>query len=531
MPTFPDRSADSQREIVWKEYAPAGMGVMRNDSSHDAAVVFVHGWDGHFRTTWTHRAGWLQRIFIRAPETSLLELLVSDPDVAVDCFSVAHHAGPISAVEVETIAGLVITFLDNYVQARHVILVAHSLGGLACRRAIVRLLQMRPADADRIVGLLLYGTPNNGTELSRAGRILRSASAAQMRPLCGFLEDLNRDWTEHVINGGNPDLDPVKRGDLTCKTVVGERDKIVSPTSAASLFHLGDVETVAKGHIALPKARSHEDPSYVVLKRFVRATLDRALTRPLSRASTILAYNARRSICDAESRGHAWTMTEHEEIELREPNVPGNVDGLLACRIKCVLTGGPRQSILRICFSLEPHQPSVAVDYHHVIGRGLLPSQDFLRLAEMLRARPNETADGDEPLRVHVPRLRTAGGTLDYTYSLPLSSISEGCVVLAYESPPGVAVNETDAIEIDLNGLVTARHGWYGYFAPRTVVARLAVELKAPFPLVVVDLPDWSNPDVEEGETGVQRFRSAVDLRGPIAKGAEIRWLFNRKDE
>jgi hypothetical protein len=134
-------------------------------------------------------------------------------------------------------------------------------------------------------------------------------------------------------------------------------------------------------------------------------------------------------------------------------------------------------------------------------------------------------------LQVRAPRLQAAGRTLDYTYSLPLSTISEGCVVLAYESPQGVAVSESDSIEIHLNGLVTARHGWYGYFAPRTVVTRLAVELKAPFPVVVLDPPHWSDPHIEEGMTGVRRFRSAVELRGPIAKGTQIRWVFNRKDD
>src|SRR5262249_39855438 len=128
------------------------------------AAVFVHGWNGHCENTWLsvrkQRWFWPSR---QDKTTLLFDLLSNDANLHWDYYSIDHSAGPFSPVTVNIVSGLIRSFIGHYLaHADTIVLIGHSLGGIACGQAILDLLDIRPRTGPEIIGLLTLGTPITG---------------------------------------------------------------------------------------------------------------------------------------------------------------------------------------------------------------------------------------------------------------------------------------------------------------------------------------------------------------------------------
>src|SRR5262245_17222389 len=277
------------------------------------AVVFVHGWEGDHVETWRPKKKWF-----RAQKKGVIDYLADDPNVTWKCFSVHHTGGVFNAATIAAIAGTLRTFLCDYVYGEHdvVALVAHSLGGLACRQFIINDIDecRRDGVKTKIGGLLMFGTPNDGASIAKAaGRFLGSASGADMQTYGSALLTLNQQWLERVTNGGRAELDLDQRSNLPCWNVVGTSDRVVTIASAQHLALLGDVWTVPYGHLRMVKPSSREDASVVRVREFLSKVEQRFQDRPREEAMELLTAETRSRV-----RKASWLASEEETIELEE---------------------------------------------------------------------------------------------------------------------------------------------------------------------------------------------------------------------
>jgi len=161
----------------------------------------------------------------------------------------------------------------RYAEAERVVLVCHSLGGLIARRYLLDEYEHKGSVNSRVTDLLLYGTPNNASNLKKVARYL-SWFHPQLRRLCrdsDFLLDLNHDWDTLGIQER-----------IRVLAIVGGKDDAVGEESARELW--GDVSVkvvTSASHVDLVKPTGSEDLRYRVLKNALRTA-----AMPVEPAST-----------------------------------------------------------------------------------------------------------------------------------------------------------------------------------------------------------------------------------------------------
>ncbi len=145
---------------------------------------------------------------------------------------------------------------------KEIALVAHSMGGLIARQYIVdSIINQKPTNVNK---LMLYATPNNGSQLAKLGILLqfRNIPIFQMKKKSSFIKNLNVQW------------DKLKVEELVkVKYIYGGKDRIVSKKSAIRNTNNSDywVE-IDKNHFSIGKPRDNSDRSYIILKKFVLNT-------------------------------------------------------------------------------------------------------------------------------------------------------------------------------------------------------------------------------------------------------------------
>jgi pimeloyl-ACP methyl ester carboxylesterase len=510
-------------------YGDSGYGFVDPDAHHPTVVVFVHGWSGDARSTWTWKPAWW-RFPKKASHVNLLELLSKESGLACDFLALGHAAGAVGDTVIESVADSLRTFLELRCKGRNVVLVAHSLGGLACRHAVIDLLERVGADDCPVIGILMFGTPNSGTQIARyPNRFLLSVSAGQMEPLTLFLERLNRAWLTHVVNNGDPDGSLGTRLNLPCQTVIGETDRIVPRSSASSLSLLGQWKSVRKNHRGLPKAESANDPTFAFVTEFVRECSKWAETKALRRMVDKLSNAVRRTALGGSARPvETWTLEETDTIVLTERSGPATGD-ILNCGIVSVRRGGKAKEIVRICVRLEDRDPERDdLDYTHLIGQGLLSEDRYLRLADLLRDAKVDIDSVAALLSVKGVTLTHSAGTQEYEYSSEDSSFGLGYAILAFRLPGAGSVPRKNELTLRLETLADVRQGWYSYFAARTVVEKITVEVQAPFPVIALQRCWWSEAPISHGRAGTGAYFSKVSVPGPVIAGVCLDWFFNK---
>src|SRR5262249_26785646 len=151
-------------------------GYVREDRPNQRVILFVHGFGGDFKTTW------------RAMETSSLfhDFIKDDPELSdFDVLTFGYKSGVWGGPSIKNIAVALKNQIEQHLVGRHIVLAAHSMGGLVCMRYILDLLENeRPLP---VTGLILYGTPTNGTELVQIRELLGLALKFKLPGVGGIL--------------------------------------------------------------------------------------------------------------------------------------------------------------------------------------------------------------------------------------------------------------------------------------------------------------------------------------------------------
>jgi pimeloyl-ACP methyl ester carboxylesterase len=504
------------------EYGNDGEGWVRPPGTNRDAVVFVHGFTGNYHATWT----WVSARFPfrKQRNVNLLgDLLTSEPDLFCDYYSYAHSSRNFDINGVRDLANALRTFLDNIVANRRVdgrvILVSHSLGGVICRQAVLNQLDSTVQRKVQIVGLLMMGTPNLGTEIARIA--LSSTSAENIKPWDDYLDGLNRDWLRRLVNGGDPDLDPAQRVRLKCGALYGLTDRVVPAASAKSGVYLGELSAVNKGHIALSKCKTKDDPVYRVLTQFIRDSLAQAEEATLRQSVDNLSYRVRRGILD---KNIEWTYEESELIEL----TPHPSPKVLKCEITSTRIGWQPCSAVTVCLQLEGSAPKgIHVDFAYIYGRGALNESEYGLLGDNLKKASLTKEEFDLLMSVQVKLFATASGDA-HTVALgdPKLITGPGFACLSFPLNQAELKGRDNRLQLTLKTSLQRHQAWYGYRARRTVLGETNVQVIAPFPLHPVTRLWWSDAHWENGSLGTNRYSSKVTIPGPLPAGTDIMWLF-----
>jgi pimeloyl-ACP methyl ester carboxylesterase len=488
------------------------------------AAVFVHGWGGDFLSTW------LEKPFLRSPMKSLIDHLADDASLPWRFYSVKHTGKAFEPAKIGDLAGTVGTFLDTYVyrEADAVVLIAHSLGGLACRRLILNEIGRLPRHQMKIVGLLMYGTPNDGTSMAKAaGRVLRSGSGDDMRTYSEPLRELNASWLDHIANGGNPNRDFDDRMPLLCWNVVGSADRIVPTSSASHMALMGDVKTVSKGHLAMVKPVAANDVPVGIARDFLLAAKERFEERRRDYACDKLAAQTRQA-----AASQPWVVTEEETIELTpldgDRSLFSDAPSLFRSHVTTVRTGVACEPALHVGARLDTatYEPDVNVVFDCSIGDGVTENSvtDALRSGAIAR----EQLSGV----VRVDRIEATHGTRRLPFSAEALSGKDGWFLLPFRCSDWPAgVERVDRLEVEISSVIDLAMGWYTFYAPNTVTDRLTVSFRSPFEIAcLMHEPLRSMADVKENDVVSGAYLTKVRINGPVAAGARIVFIFRRDD-
>lgn len=227
------------------------MAESSEQSRSTVQTVFVHGLGSSSYKTW-----------VGAPSLpEVAEEVLQTPALFFDYpteklrFNFFRGSKP----RIENLAAGLRSFLDLSVGDSKVVLVCHSMGGLVARKMLVDLVKDDHPTA--VEKLLLFGTPNDGTELAYVGKKIsfRNDQLEQLRPNSSFIDQLNHDWRTlemsnhidtHYIVGGQDRAVPTvsargtssERRNIT--TIIGaDHAGVAAPDSSE---HLGAILLRAK---------------------------------------------------------------------------------------------------------------------------------------------------------------------------------------------------------------------------------------------------------------------------------------------
>lgn len=510
-----------------REYPNGGEGWVRGEGSSDA-VVFVHGFGGDFHATWTWEPTKWSKFWGKEKAQNLLgDLLASEPSLCCDYFSFSHSSANFDVNGVRNLADALRTFLDVSVakesEERRVVLVSHSLGGVLCRQAVLNTLDSTVKSRVRIVGLLMMGTPNLGTEVAEIA--LHSSSASDIKPWDDYLDQLNRDWLRRVVNGGDPDLPPAQRTRLKCAVLYGLKDRVVPAASAKSLVYLGELHAANKGHIALPKCETKDDQVYGVLTQFIKESLAEDEREKLKQSVDNLSYRVRQSILGP---GTEWTYRETEVIELASNDKPGSQ--VLDCTITSTRIGWEPRPRITVCLRLEGSVPNtdIHVDYGFIFGRGTLTEKEYADLGDRLRGASLNKGDFDRLLKVEIELFATDSGK-DQTVALrqPELQNGPGWACLHYVLEDLGALGRENRLKFTLRTSILRHQSWYGFRSTRVVLGNTDLQLTAPFPVHPISSFWWSDAPWKSDRLGTNSYSSSVLIPGPLPAGTDVIWMFD----
>jgi pimeloyl-ACP methyl ester carboxylesterase len=171
--------------------------------------------------------------------------------------------------EIDTVADHLDTYLSNsHADARSIILVTHSQGGLVAQRFLVRVLsQSRGHELARIRHIAMYACPNNGSQFllplrNWLGSIWLHAQERELRPLHRQITETQRAVLRDVVNARGC---TASQCHIPISLYGGEQDNIVRAHVATGAFPKPEV--VPGNHSTIIQPAGLEALSYTVLKQ------------------------------------------------------------------------------------------------------------------------------------------------------------------------------------------------------------------------------------------------------------------------
>lgn len=238
----------------------------------DVAVVFIHGLIGETLSTWTNSQG-----------RTFFQLLKDNPDVGpkVDVFAFGFTSkmfggGSLDTWEAGTKLDELLDFHGVWSYQR-VVIVAHSMGGLVAMSA----LSTRPERRAKVPLLVLYATPQEGSQIAALGEKLLGSNPAlrSLMPIDSnvFLKTLDDSWRRLDASV------PYVACAYETKTIFG---KLVVPYGSSTRFCKGNSMPVGGAdHVSIVKPMSATSDSVIFLvnrlrERVFNASQQRSLLTP-----------------------------------------------------------------------------------------------------------------------------------------------------------------------------------------------------------------------------------------------------------
>lgn len=217
------------------------------------AVVFIHGIFGDTLGTWTHANG-----------KSFFDYLASAPDVGdkVDIYAFGFTSRMFGQGSQDIREASI--KLNDYLQYHGVdqydtvVFVGHSMGGLVAMRELIE----HPALSAKVPLVVLYATPQEGSDITRIARYVVSNNAIrQMLPANGndFLKDLSDRWSNLRGSGQAPKVI------CAYETMKTHGELIVPWTSATRFCDEAPPGIADADHISIVKPDRQEHESVVKL--------------------------------------------------------------------------------------------------------------------------------------------------------------------------------------------------------------------------------------------------------------------------
>src|ERR1035437_2667227 len=131
------------------------------------------------------------------------------------------------------------------------------MGGLIARKYLLN--EIKINRKINIRKLLLFATPNQGSQIAKLSWLSRIAHVSQMKKNSDFIDQLNEDW-------GITNVEKY----VQVQFIAGGKDRWVDRKSATNYLKINDIKIlVTKGHSNIVKPIDKNDESYLALRAFI----------------------------------------------------------------------------------------------------------------------------------------------------------------------------------------------------------------------------------------------------------------------
>lgn len=216
----------------------------------DSALIFLHGFTGNYRKTW----GDFPIFLIAHPDLTDWDVISIQftSNLFIPELRGLWKAAPDIQKLADTLATRIRTAFGSY---RRIAFVAHSMGGLVVRRALLDCETTRRKTSH----LFLFGTPSNG--LVKAAIGMKITGKRQIRDMAEggpFIDRLRRDWEREFGYDNFP---------FHFQSVAGDQDEFVPATSAHGNFPRAHCQSIRGGHLDIVKPNTKNDLAVEIVAR------------------------------------------------------------------------------------------------------------------------------------------------------------------------------------------------------------------------------------------------------------------------
>lgn len=158
------------------------------------------------------------------------------------------------------------TVKDTFSEYNEIIIVCHSMGGLIAKRYLLDIIDDIKSFKNKISKVVLYATPNFGSDLAFGPYSKHHPQIAQLRKDSDFLESLNKDFNSSDI-----------KSYINFYYIIGGLDRVVDRVSASGLWDGNYDEISNKTHMGsngIAKPKDCNDRTFTALKTIIKEKKD-----------------------------------------------------------------------------------------------------------------------------------------------------------------------------------------------------------------------------------------------------------------
>ncbi len=274
LPIFPSAKIQVLPEL--EEVRPTG-AAPKPEAIKRGAVVFVHGLTGDRQSTWSYSPGKHKKA------VTWMSLIANDKSLNdFDIFTFGYGSSIfIDKTRVEDAVTTLRTKLDEDLRDYyHVILIAHSLGGLIARSAL-----LNSAIRDRngqVVTLFTCATPFNGSELANILRMLTNHESEQVDILttANELQDVDGRLWDQLRRDLKPRLAHYAAFEMRPISLFKKPAAIVVRKDSAVLRDCEGQKGIEANHIDIVKPDSVHAPIYAWVAEIIAEREHKLITFP-----------------------------------------------------------------------------------------------------------------------------------------------------------------------------------------------------------------------------------------------------------